>query len=51
MKLQIGKRGQPLIGIPTKIIEALGWEKGDELVWTIDEKGKLILKKEKKVRE
>lgn len=37
--------GDMLIPIPPQLLEELGWKEGDDVDFSIDEKGRIILKK------
>ena len=45
MKLQFDNNKQYKITLPKAIIDAKGWEKGDEIKIRFDKEGNLILKK------
>lgn len=44
MKLQQMKKGQYFITLPSQIIRAKGWKKGDIISVEIDQKGNIVLK-------
>ena len=37
--------GDMLIPIPPDLLKELGWKEGDDIVFSIDDKGRIILKK------
>lgn len=44
-KLQIrGPNNQSYITVPKKLVQAKGWESGQELEWEINDKGRLELR-------
>ncbi len=45
MKLQYDQNKQYKLTLPKALIEAKGWQKGDEIELKLDEKGNIILKK------
>lgn len=45
VKLQEGSNGQKLVTIPRELCKAMGWEKGDELNFSVKDKNVLQLKK------
>jgi len=47
MKLQKSKNGQFFITLPTKIVQAKGWEKGKELTIRFNERGNIELEEKK----
>ncbi len=46
MKLQQMKQGQYFLSMPSQIVRAKGWNKGDRIKIVIDKEGDLILRKE-----
>lgn len=44
MKLQMKPNGQAVITIPKKLRKAKGWTEGQELEWTLNDDGNLLLK-------
>jgi len=46
MKLQQLKQGQYIMTLPTKLVKAKGWVKGDSISPVLDGNGDIILKKE-----
>jgi len=47
VKLQEGSNGQKLITIPRNLAKAMGWEKRDELSFSVNDQNSLILKRAK----
>lgn len=47
VKLQYDSNGQFKITLPKQLAKAKGWKKGDELYFELDDKGNLIIKKQK----
>lgn len=47
VKLQYDSNKQFKITLPKPIVLAKGWEKGDKIKIEIDERGNIVLKKEK----
>lgn len=45
MKIQQLKNGQHFITLPSQIVRAKGWKKGDDLKVEINKDGDLVLKK------
>lgn len=45
MKLQQMKQGQFFITLPSSIVKAKGWIKGNEIIIEINSKGEIILDK------
>ncbi|MBI2671056.1 hypothetical protein HYX18_03725 [Candidatus Woesearchaeota archaeon] len=45
MKLQQMKQGQYFITLPSQIVRAKGWSKGDQIIAIIDKNGDITLKK------
>ena len=45
MKLQQMKQGQYFVTLPSQIVRAKGWNKGDQIDARIDKEGNIILKK------
>lgn len=45
MKLQKLNTGQHFITLPSQLVRAKGWVKGDDIVVEIDQKGNLVLRK------
>lgn len=49
MKLQQMKQGQFFVTLPTQILRAKKWKKGDIIEYSLDNKGDIVLtRKEKK---
>ncbi len=44
MKLQQTKNGQFFITLPSKLVMAKQWNKGDDIAAVLDSKGNLVLK-------
>ena len=45
MKIQQLKNGQHFITLPSQLVRAKGWQKGDDLKVEIDSKGNIVLRK------
>jgi AbrB family looped-hinge helix DNA binding protein len=48
VKLQYDANNQFKVTLPKKILEAIGWKKGDEIDIELDSFGNIILKNDKK---
>tara|TARA_B100000315_G_C14256346_1_gene442092 strand:+ start:484 stop:633 length:150 start_codon:yes stop_codon:yes gene_type:complete len=48
VKLQFDQNKQYKLTLPKKILEAIGWKKGDEIDIELDSFGNIILKNDKK---
>jgi bifunctional DNA-binding transcriptional regulator/antitoxin component of YhaV-PrlF toxin-antitoxin module len=48
VKLQEGSNNQKLVTVPRELCKAMGWEKGDELSWSVKDSNTLELKKKSK---
>lgn len=44
-KLQQMKQGQYFLTIPSQIVRLKGWNKQDEVLFTIDKEGNIVLRK------
>lgn len=45
MKLQQMKQGQFFVTLPSQIVRAKGWNKGDQIVAEINKEGNIVLKR------
>ena len=44
-KLQFPNKKQYIVTIPKALVEAKGWKTGDEVIFSLDSNGNLVLKK------